>query len=351
MDGIYVAGSDWGPYDGADIVFFMHHKRIVVSFFPTHKPLGDKKEDEADQRESPLEDSLIRQISADAGDSDELLNDVLETVLEVGKSIFAEVAPLGKSVPQSAKRNLHNILYPQTFYYRLLTADGNPTIIPISADESYINHTPNFDYYEDELLEIDEDLPKYSTHKLSIEKSLLVSGGAHLVGRISVDGNEMLCKAWGTGDVSRNMEQEVSRLYRIRKASLQGHNLMHIPSLLGYVEHSEADCVIGLLREWIPGTPLKDISISTTPESKRQKWASQISSTVHQLHKLGLVWGDGKPHNIIIDEKEDAWLIDFGGGWTNKWVPEELADTPEGDEHALKKILEYLQCAAQDVEG
>lgn len=74
----------------------------------------------------------------------------------------------------------------------------------------------------------------------------------------------------------------------------------------------------------------------------RQKWASQIRDTVEQMHQIGVVWGDGKASNVIIDEEENAWLIDFGGGWTDGWVDEELADSVEGDNQAVSRIMNFL---------
>lgn len=69
---------------------------------------------------------------------------------------------------------------------------------------------------------------------------------------------------------------------------------------------------------------------------------SQIRDTVEQMHQIGVVWGDGKASNVIIDEKENAWLIDFGGGWTDGWVDEELADSVEGDNQAVTRIMTFL---------
>jgi Ser/Thr protein kinase RdoA (MazF antagonist) len=61
------------------------------------------------------------------------------------------------------------------------------------------------------------------------------------------------------------------------------------------------------------------------------------------LHTQHIIWGDGKAANVIIDEQDDAWLIDFGGGWTDGWVDEELADTVEGDQQAISKIGTFLE--------
>jgi len=44
---------------------------------------------------------------------------------------------------------------------------------------------------------------------------------------------------------------------------------------------------------------------------------AQIRETVDSLHDVGVIWGDGKPDNILIHDKiDDAWVIDFGGGYT-----------------------------------
>jgi hypothetical protein len=60
------------------------------------------------------------------------------------------------------------------------------------------------------------------------------------------------------------------------------------------------------------------------------------------LHRIEVVWGDGKADNVLIDANKDAWLIDFGGGWTQDWVDESLAGTFEGDTQAVEKIEEFL---------
>lgn len=81
---------------------------------------------------------------------------------------------------------------------------------------------------------------------------------------------------------------------------------------------------------------------SEIPRQTRQKWAAQIGDAVESLHRLGLIWGNGKLSNIIISgsgddsagDDGDAWLIDFGGGWTRGWVDADLADTVEGDKQS-----------------
>jgi Ser/Thr protein kinase RdoA (MazF antagonist) len=61
-----------------------------------------------------------------------------------------------------------------------------------------------------------------------------------------------------------------------------------------------------------------------TPEepssATKQRWATQIESTLAELHKAGVVWGDVKADNVLMDKEDSAWIIDFGGGYTRGWV-------------------------------
>jgi len=58
---------------------------------------------------------------------------------------------------------------------------------------------------------------------------------------------------------------------------------------------------------------------------------------------MDVVWGDAKTSNVLIDEHGDAWILDFGGGNTVGWIPEELVGTKEGDFQALKMIFEFIR--------
>ncbi|RWA12174.1 hypothetical protein EKO27_g2925 [Xylaria grammica] len=66
-------------------------------------------------------------------------------------------------------------------------------------------------------------------------------------------------------------------------------------------------------------------------QSTKSKWAEQIKSSLQQLHAYGVVWGDAKPDNVMIDSNNDAVIIDFGGGYTHGYVTLELMETVEGD--------------------
>lgn len=73
-----------------------------------------------------------------------------------------------------------------------------------------------------------------------------------------------------------------------------------------------------------------------------RKWLDQITHAVRQLHAHQIAWGDAKPENVLVDVHGDAYLIDFGGGYTRRWMDKELMNTIEGALQGLERIVEYL---------
>ena len=60
------------------------------------------------------------------------------------------------------------------------------------------------------------------------------------------------------------------------------------------------------------------------------------------FHSHNIIWGDAKAANVLIDADEDAYLIDFGGGYTDGWVEKEKSNSTEGDLQGLANIKRYL---------
>ena len=50
-----------------------------------------------------------------------------------------------------------------------------------------------------------------------------------------------------------------------------------------------------------------------------------------RLHDCGILWGDVKPDNVIVNADEDAVVVDFGGGYTPEYIAPELQQTMQGD--------------------
>ncbi|KAI0009093.1 hypothetical protein F4779DRAFT_402276 [Xylariaceae sp. FL0662B] len=112
--------------------------------------------------------------------------------------------------------------------------------------------------------------------------------------------------------------------------------------LFGVVQ-DEKHQLVGLLLDYIDeDNTLADAVLLETSQSLKEIWANQIRHSLTALHEAGIVWGDVKPDNIIIDIDGDAWIIDFGGGHTKGWVDGDKAGTVEGDLHGLRNVLQFI---------
>ncbi|OQV10981.1 Protein kinase domain-containing protein [Cladophialophora immunda] len=337
-----------GDGDGAEIVLELNGKFIAVSIFPNHSTHNDHNGECENLAEGHLIDLLSRAATDCFGDDDDdddeydnIINRVLDIILSAGGPIFTEVAPsptLGLST-----QTLYSLLHPETVHFRFKTEHGKQLLVPIKASEAYASSELQPDDNIDSDFLINGELPVYSSREIYILEAFVGRGA---VSRVLVDGQEMLCKAHATGLFDLNLQQELTTLLKIEKSLSTTSRTIQVPRLCGYVEDAERGCIVGLLRQWIPpaafGGKLGRINITTISRGRREKWATQIRETVDQLHEIGVIWGDGKASNIIIDDQDNAWLIDFGGGWTEGWVDKEVADTVEGDEQAVNSIVNFL---------
>ena len=66
---------------------------------------------------------------------EEVIDEILDVMLDVGRSQFLEVAP--RQVELSGKVELHSLLYPERFNFRLQSREGKARIILIAPDETY----------------------------------------------------------------------------------------------------------------------------------------------------------------------------------------------------------------------
>lgn len=248
-------------------------------------------------------------------------------------------------------RHVSVSIFPAISYFRLEAAAGRSSVIPIEASEAYASLTidPILDGCVDEEIDVDPSLPRYVPEIIAITKVFL-QGMSSVAASVQVHGRDMFCEARGqaNGLYGTSEGQELECLEKMRSAFPRQGTVL-IPQILGYVQHGETKHILGLLRHWVPGRRLSEIKVSSVAIETRRKWMSQIRGSLQRLHEQGLVWRDGKTSNIIIDdERDDAWLIDCGGGFTDGWVDEELSETMEGDEQALGKITKFLDLASSE---
>ncbi|KAH9991326.1 hypothetical protein F4779DRAFT_609645 [Xylariaceae sp. FL0662B] len=344
MNRIAVLHISAGDDDAAEVVIEFNGKRFAVSVYSDHSP--------PHATEDHLIDLLNRACTVEDNDEyNDLENEILDIIEDVAKPLFLQVAPVPPHNLFNRDQDLHSLLYPETLDFMFKTMDGKPTLVPISPDEAVaiLGH-PGCD--SDLDFEVDSSLPQYSSAEVRILE--VFARGSGVVGQAFVDGKHMLCKARETGLLDTSLERELATLQKLTKADLTSSPLIRVPRLLGYVKHAQLGYIIGLLREWIPSGlldgrgDLRDMDVSAIPTERKQKWVAQMRETLAQLHSIGLFWGDGKISNIIIDKDDNAWLIDFGGGWTENWVDRELAGTVEGDEQALRNIVKFLGVDGED---
>jgi serine/threonine protein kinase len=142
------------------------------------------------------------------------------------------------------------------------------------------------------------------------------------------------------GDVQFT-KQELRNYEKIDDAELEAE--LRISRLHGLVR-DDTGLVFGLLLTYIDcrAATLACAARANVPVSLRCKWATQVKSTVEHLHAAGIIWGDVKAENVLIDVNKEAWVIDFGGGYTEGCVDKESAGTVAGDLQGLAKIMSFL---------
>jgi hypothetical protein len=147
------------------------------------------------------------------------------------------------------------------------------------------------------------------------------------------------------GDVSMTVT-ELATYSKIRAAGLGDH--VRVSRLLGFVEDEHTSRIVGLLLSYIDCQNMTlSCAVRGSDRALLQKWLDQITHSINELHRCGIVWGDAKPDNVLVDVHNNAYLIDFGGGYTNGWVDKELNNTQAGDLQGLSRIEAWLNGMAE----
>jgi hypothetical protein len=86
-----------------------------------------------------------------------------------------------------------------------------------------------------------------------------------------------------------------------------------IPTLRALAVTQNDQSILGILITPIVGRILSDCSQGER-RLHRTQWKQQVHEILRFLHDCGVIWGDANETNIMIDEKNEAWVIDFEGG-------------------------------------
>ncbi|GAB7365571.1 hypothetical protein MBLNU230_g6643t1 [Neophaeotheca triangularis] len=138
-------------------------------------------------------------------------------------------------------------------------------------------------------------------------------------------------------------KREISLLAKLKSKNL--HTKIRCPELTGLVgtTPNTRTQIAGFLQTPIPDpTPLTAKLDTDVPQTLRDAWADEAERIVTTLHDHGIVWGDAKADNFIVDDHDRLWIIDFGGSYTEGWVDPAIKETEEGDEMGVEKIENAL---------
>lgn len=342
--------------EGAQVTLLLERtgQRVAISLFRSDKIENQTK---GNCEEVLLVDHLIKLLAQSLNTEDEdeeraLEDEAMDPICDAATSLDLEGTLARDSSQATQELTLHDLLFPQTSHFRLEAVAKRLTLIPISASDAYgrtysddDNNNSHKLGEDGEEINLDASLPNYSSEKIKVLEQFV--RGAGTVCLVQVDGRRMLCKARYDGLRDYNIQREIECLQKVSQAFPGGAQRPYIPTLLGYVTHPRSGVVLGFLREWLSSKDsLEDLNRSGFPglqKDTREKWGRQIKETVDSLHKVDIVWGDAKPSNVVIDDlNNDAWLIDFGGGWTEGWVDKNLQNTKAGDQQAVERMLKFL---------
>lgn len=100
--------------------------------------------------------------------------------------------------------------------------------------------------------------------------------------------------------------------------------------------------IVGILITYIENKGTLYEVAPRSDDKHRRRWATELEGLIGELHAAGIVWGDAKPHNVLVDREDRLWLIDFDGSYTYGWVDEIKKETQEGDLQGIERIKEWM---------
>ncbi|KAK4156201.1 hypothetical protein C8A00DRAFT_12813 [Chaetomidium leptoderma] len=124
-------------------------------------------------------------------------------------------------------------------------------------------------------------------------------------------------------------------LYEIN-ALTQLYDAQNVIQFYGIVVDDREENITGLLISYAPRGALIDViydSNHSLPWPTRAKWARQIVGGLSEIHEAGFVQGDFTLSNMVIDENDDAKIIDINRrGCPIGWEPPEVTPLVESNQ-------------------
>jgi serine/threonine protein kinase len=113
--------------------------------------------------------------------------------------------------------------------------------------------------------------------------------------------------------MSPTMSGDRSFLKRFRReAQLVKQHLSH-PAIVPVIDYGQTQGYIYLVMPFVRGETLQDrLEQGNISKAESRRWVQQISDALALAHDKGIIHRDIKPSNVMIDEKGNALLTDFG---------------------------------------
>lgn len=131
-------------------------------------------------------------------------------------------------------------------------------------------------------------------------------------------------------------------------------NIPHVLGLTAIVTQENASdekpYVAGMLMKYCSRGDLH--FLLSRPESRldwgrKTKWAAQITHGIMGIHQAGIIHGDLRCSNVVVDENDDAHIIDIidGNGYTEDWTcMADKGSDPRRDVYSLGVTFWEIAC-------
>ncbi len=121
-------------------------------------------------------------------------------------------------------------------------------------------------------------------------------------------------------------ERDKNSRDNIEKEIFFYENIPHHPHLLRYYGHTRTDNKILMIMEYVPGGDMwtqylkNQKPVTENPEIKYKvaKHIYQLCDVLKYIHSKGVIHADLKAENVLIDERDNVKLCDFGLSFINR---------------------------------
>lgn len=253
-------------------------------------------------------------------------------------SIFAEKAPESGKVE---KQSVADWYRSSMLFYELSISDGGLAATELEATEELEKRA------EDIVPRMNcpkyirtDDIPWYNADQVIVLAESDKPPPYH-PSRVQVKGKTYFLKMVDRTQPSPT-KREISLMRKAEKLGL--HKEFRVPLVKGLVgfEESKTEMMGFLQTEIEEPEPLTHMLDSDVEQERRDRWAEESARIKDILHNNGIVWGDAKADNFIVDKHDNLWIIDFGGSYTDGWIDPELMETEEGDDMGVDRIVKAL---------